>query len=221
MQGFYNILTRIKIQLDQDVMVNTVTTGDIFDIDLNKQTIFPLCHIMINSATLEENIWRFNISIFAMDIVDVSSEVNNNKFYGDTNEQDILNTQLAVLNRLYDVLNRGTLAQENYQLDSNPTNEPFTDRFENKLAGWVGTFDVIIPNEMTACDGTTYETCLPGQYIIKNTDNDIIEQGYINSGHTETITLDDVSIGIYVDNVLQTTVSIPYSTNETINVLWQ
>ena len=65
MQGFYNILTRIKIQLDQDVMVNTVTAGDIFDIDLNKQTIFPLCHIMINLATLEENIWRFNISIFA------------------------------------------------------------------------------------------------------------------------------------------------------------
>lgn len=221
MQGFYNILTRIKLQLEQDVMVNTVTTGDIFDIDLNKMTIFPLCHIMVNNATLEDNIWRFNLSVFAMDIVDVDSSMNVNKFYGDTNEQDILNTQLAVLNRLYDVLSRGTLAQDNYQLDSNPNNEPFTDRFENKLAGWVGTFEVIMPNEMTACDGVVYETCLPGHYIIKNTDNDIVEQGYINSGHTEIIVLNDIQIGIYVDDVLQDTINIPYSTNETINVLWQ
>ena len=29
--------------------------------------------------------------------------------------------------------------------------EPFVDRFENKLAGWTGTFDVVIQNDMTIC----------------------------------------------------------------------
>jgi hypothetical protein len=42
MTAYYDILTTIKAQLDADVFVNTVTQGDIFDIDLTKQTIFPL-----------------------------------------------------------------------------------------------------------------------------------------------------------------------------------
>lgn len=191
MQGFYNILTRIKYQLEQDPMVNTVTTGDIFEIDLNKQTIFPLCHLMVNNATLEENVWRFNISVFAMDVVDISKELVTDNFYGNTNEQDILNTQLAVLNRLYDVLNRGTLAQDLYVLANNPTNEPFTERFENNLAGWVGTFEVIIPNEMTACDSLPFVTpsCEAGHYIINDQDGNLLEDGYIASGGEETIVI--------------------------------
>jgi hypothetical protein len=42
MTAYYDILNTIKAQLDMDVFVNTVTQGDIFDIDLTKQTIFPL-----------------------------------------------------------------------------------------------------------------------------------------------------------------------------------
>ena len=41
-RGFYLLTQAIKDQLLNDVNVNTVTTGDIFDIDLSKQTIFPL-----------------------------------------------------------------------------------------------------------------------------------------------------------------------------------
>ena len=40
-RGFYQITETIKDQLLNDVNVNTVTTGDITDIDLSKQTIFP------------------------------------------------------------------------------------------------------------------------------------------------------------------------------------
>ena len=54
-RGFYQITETIKDQLFADDNINTVTTGDITDIDLNKQTIFPLCHIIvINNVTLEE-----------------------------------------------------------------------------------------------------------------------------------------------------------------------
>ena len=41
-RGFYQITNTIKDQLLADDNINTVTTGDITDIDLNKQTIFPL-----------------------------------------------------------------------------------------------------------------------------------------------------------------------------------
>ena len=48
-RGFYLITQTIKDQLLLDENVNTVTTGDLTEIDLSKQTIFPLSHIIINS----------------------------------------------------------------------------------------------------------------------------------------------------------------------------
>jgi hypothetical protein len=86
-----------------------------------------------------------------MDVVDVSKEPVTDLFRGNDNEQDILNTQLAVLNKLTQVLSRGTLFQDKYQLDGTITCEPFYDRFENELAGWTATFDVLIPNDITIC----------------------------------------------------------------------
>ena len=150
-RGYYLITETIKDKLLADVNVNTVTTGDITKVDLNKQTIFPLSHIIINQSILEEQVIRFNVSVLAMDVVDVSKEPVTDIFRGNDNEQDILNTQLAVLNKLTQVLSRGTLFQDKYQLDGTITCEPFYDRFENELAGWTATFDVLIPNDITIC----------------------------------------------------------------------
>ena len=150
-RGFYQITQTIKDQLLADVNVNTVTTGDITDIDLSKQTIFPLSHMMINSATLQEQVMSFNISILFMDIVDVSKSETTDIFRGNDNEQDVLNTQLAVANKLVQVLRMGTLYREKYQLEGDPTCEPFYDRFENEVAGWAVTFDVIIANDIDIC----------------------------------------------------------------------
>ena len=154
MQGFYNLSNKIRETLQLDAFVNTVTYGDLFDVDLNKQTIFPLSHFMIGNATMQSNIWSFNISLLCMDIVDESKNFANgipDEFRGNNNEQDVFNTQLAVANRLLELLLRGDLYVDKYQLDGNPTLEPFVDRFENKLAGWTVTFNVLIPNDMTIC----------------------------------------------------------------------
>ena len=151
MQGFYNITTKIKETLALDDFVNTVTYGDIFEIDLNKQDIFPLSHFIVNSATLNGSVWQFNMSLLCMDIVDESKEDVTDKFLGNDNEQDVLNTQMAVINRLLELLRRGDLHTELYQLEGSPSIEPFVDRFDNKLAGWTLTFDVLIPNGMTIC----------------------------------------------------------------------
>ena len=144
--GFYQITKTIKYQLLDDVNVNTVTTGDITDIDLAKQTMYPLSHVIVNNVTLEENIYRFNISVLAMDIVDQSKEAITDIFKGNNNEQDVLNTQLVVLNKLIQVLRMGTLYQNKYQLDGDPTCEPFYDRFENQVAGWA----VIVTGKLQA-----------------------------------------------------------------------
>ena len=151
MKGFYQVTQAIKDQLLADENVNTVTTGDITKIDLGKQSIFPLSHIIVNNVGNEDNILRFSMSVLSMDIVDVSKEEVVDVFVGNNNEQDILNTQLAVLNKLVQVLRGGTIYQNQYQLDGNPNFEPFYDRFENEMAGWALTFDVLVPNDISIC----------------------------------------------------------------------
>jgi len=131
--------------------VNTETKGDIFRVDLNKQTIFPLVHIIVNNVQFVNNVQQCNISVLAMDIVDISKDETEDIFTGNDNELDVLNTHLAVLNRMYEFLRRGDLYDDKFQVTGNPTCEPFIDRFENKLAGWTMTFDVLIPNDMTIC----------------------------------------------------------------------
>ena len=151
MIGFYTAIDKLKTHFDNDALVNSVSEGDIFQVDLAKQTIFPLVHIMVNSCTFEVNVSRFNISLIAMDLVDISKNENTNVYLGNDNTQDALNSTLAILNRAYDIMLHGSLAYDLFQIDGNPTCEPFTERFENLLSGWTMTFDVLVPNEMTIC----------------------------------------------------------------------
>ncbi len=158
-RGFYQVTETIKDQLLSDRNISTVTTGDISDINLRKQDIFPLAHILINNVTIQEQVLRFNITVLTMDIVNRSKAQVTDLFTGDNNDQDILNTQLAVINKLIQVLKRGGLyygssgvAQNNaYQLDGDPSCEPFYDRFDNELAGWSCNMDILIYNDITIC----------------------------------------------------------------------
>jgi hypothetical protein len=151
MSTFYQITQAIKNKLQEDLFVNTVTTGDIFKVDLNKQTIFPLSHIIVNSVSYQGAVLNYNISILSMDIVDESKDLTTDIFIGNDNEQDVLNTQLAVANRFLEVLSRGALA-EDYELVNNSASiEFFVERFENKIAGVTYTFDITIQNPMTIC----------------------------------------------------------------------
>tara|TARA_R100000541_G_scaffold59378_2_gene73179 strand:+ start:114 stop:617 length:504 start_codon:yes stop_codon:yes gene_type:complete len=161
-RGFYQVTEVIKNQLLNDPSVNTVSFGNIQDVDLSKQSMFPLSHIMVNSVSFLNNTLNFNISVISMDVVDVSKDAITNIFRGNNNEQDILNTQLEVQNRLIQELRKGDLYSKsiaevgagsvNYQVQGDPNTEPFSDRFENELAGWAVTFDVITNNDISICD---------------------------------------------------------------------
>jgi hypothetical protein len=150
MNQYYNVTDTIKTQLEADAFVNTVTHGDLFDIDLKKITMYPLSHVMINSVEYEGALLRFSVSVLAMDVVDISKVAVTDLFLSNDNEIDVLNTQLAVLTRLIKVLQDGA-NNNTFHLDGNPTIEPFTERFENYLAGWMATFDILVKHDMTQC----------------------------------------------------------------------
>lgn len=151
MTGFYYIVSTLRDYLKANGFTNTVSTGDIFEVDLAKQTIYPYVHIIVNNATPKENNISMNLSVLFMDIVDLSKEEVLNVFDGNDNLLDVLNTQLTLANKMVADLIRGSLYTSLVQLEGDALCEPFTDRFENKVAGWTVTFDLIVPNDMTIC----------------------------------------------------------------------
>jgi hypothetical protein len=151
MVGFYNLLDKLKEELLKSPFVKTVTYGDIYEVDLNKTTIFPLSHFIVNSATYNSQVITFSLSLICADIIDESKDNVTDQFRGNDNEQDIFNTQLNVVTRLMDMLQRGDLYADKFQLNGTPNIEAFTDRFDNKLAGWTVSFDIDVANDMSIC----------------------------------------------------------------------
>jgi hypothetical protein len=135
----YRLIEFIKTAFLDEPFCNTVTEGSIFDVDLSKQTIFPLTHIMINNATHQGNTILFNVSILLIDLCQ------------ETDKIDIWNNQLALGVRVMNLLNRGDLRNGEFELSGQPSFEPFTERFENDLAGWSLTFDIVSKNDITIC----------------------------------------------------------------------
>jgi hypothetical protein len=148
MNSFYNIIDKIKEVVVSEPFNNEITFGDIADIDLKKQSLFPLAHVMVNNSTINNNYVTFNITIFFMDLVDISNEQVTDLYRGNDNRQDILNTQLALATR---VIQKSDLYRDKFELINTASCEPFTERFDNMLAGWAVTFDCGTKDEMTYC----------------------------------------------------------------------
>lgn len=149
--SYYDIVTRLYKELNNNPLVNQVTKGPLDAITNAKQNIYPLAHVMVNNSTFETSIVRFNISIIAMDLVDYSKDETVNIYIGNNNEDDVLNTTLAILNRTFESMYRGAMDDDGYSLTGVATCEPFYDRFTDAVAGWTMTFDVEVANNMTIC----------------------------------------------------------------------
>ena len=150
-RAFFLMLDTIKDTLLNDKNVTSVTYGDLTDVDLSKQTIFPLSHILVNNATNDSQTMTFNITVLCMDVVDEQIVEPVDIFQRNNSEHYILNTQLAVTNRLYQLLHNGQLRLDGYQVDGEASCEPFVDRFSNNIAGWAVTFDLMVKNDLYLC----------------------------------------------------------------------
>ena len=139
MREYYDLVDKLNTYLDGSPSVNTVTFGDIFKVDLSKQTIFPLAHVNVQDVTFSDHIMTFNIQVICMDIVNENKDdklaAASSPYRGLDNKHDVFNTQLTVINGLQSSLRRGDLFEDRYQLVSDASANQFEDRFENLLAG--------------------------------------------------------------------------------------
>jgi hypothetical protein len=163
MKSYYDLVDKLNTYLSGSPSVNTVTFGDIFKVDLSKQTIFPLAHVNIQDVTFSDRIMTFTVQVVCMDIVDENKEdklaTDSVPHTGLDNKHDIFNTQLTVINGLQSALRRGDLFEDRYQLVSDASANQFEDRFENLLAGWSMTLTIEVPNDDMQLINATGDAC--------------------------------------------------------------
>ena len=146
----------------------TTSVGDIWQIDMEKNTKFPLLHITPTSVNTGDSELIYTFQVFIMDMVseDENWTLNNQNANFPklvkqlSNEQDVYNECLQISTDIIGILRhseRQSLAGVNdindalYFTDGQFSIEPFQERFDNLCAGWVFTINVVVQNDFQTC----------------------------------------------------------------------
>ena len=144
--GIYRVDKVIATAL-QNAGFKRVTFGQEGEVDLQKQSIYPLAHMTINSNTQTSSISTFSYEITILDLVDVNSESPRdslNQMSLTTNIEDVFHD----LSYKWSVAWRGIKQAANNQIelpDSVTLNAGYAE-VQNKLAGYTIAFEITIPN---------------------------------------------------------------------------
>lgn len=160
---YNNLVDTLKSLGAQHQQITTTTTGDIFDIDLSKNTLFPLMHINGVNVTTGPSTLTYNFQIFIMDLVSEKSnwtQANIQSASKLSNEQEVLSDCLQICTDIISIF-RHSQWQAQLSLDINAgvyfaegefTIEPFSERFDNELTGWVFPLSIIVENDFQTCN---------------------------------------------------------------------
>lgn len=148
MNSLFALTDAIKNELDNNVLLNSVTYGDVDEIELLKSNRYPLAHVGISTGTISDATSDINLSvIFIQQVDDVKEQedsFNDSELYAQNN-------MLSAATRLVQVLKRGDLYQQGFQLEEDATVDFFGDRFTDKVAGVTVDMTVTIKNQASIC----------------------------------------------------------------------
>ena len=160
---YNNVVNTLKNIGDQHHQIATITTGDIFDINLEKMEKFALMHINPVNVTTGEFGLTYNFQIFICDLVSEKAdwtEATIQSANNLSNEQEVLSETLQISVDIISML-RHSLQQSIegvddinkalYFAEGQQTLEPFTERFDNLLTGWVFSIGILVANDFDAC----------------------------------------------------------------------
>jgi len=159
MDSVYDVIEKIRDFLREGDYTNSVTFGNLSDLDLNKLNIYPFVHIKLENATVNDTTIDFTLKIWAADIVDKYKEENftdtldatdEDRIYKGDNLMNVLNTQFQVVNRLFQSLTRADLRDDGYHTNPELVAEPL-DSFTMELAGWTTDIVITIRNNFPIC----------------------------------------------------------------------
>ena len=160
---YNNVVNTLKNIGNQHEQIETVTTGDIFDINLEKMEKFALMHVNPVSVTAGDFGLTYSFQIFICDLVSEKAnwtEANFQSANNLSNEQEVLSECLQISVDIISMLRHSEHQSTQdvddinapvYFAEGQQTLEPFTERFDNLLTGWVFSLDVLVANDFNAC----------------------------------------------------------------------
>ena len=153
MNTYFKLRDALKTAINEEKFNNTVTSGNIANVMaiLNKQVIFPLANIQINSSSVDAQTISYNVTIFYLDLVDFSKDEETDLFNGNDNTEDIIATQLELSVNVLRKLQRDSRFNQDFEIFTVLNQDHFEDTLKDKLAGVAATLDIVMKTDMTIC----------------------------------------------------------------------
>ena len=161
---YNNVIDTLKNLGEQHKVIQTTTTGDIYEIDLNKNTLYPLLHINPVNVQTGQSTLIYNFQIFIMDLVSEKNTWTSSNYISASNlsnEQEVLSECLQICTDIIGMLRHSVWQSETNPIDINEpimfgegefTLEPFNERFDQLVTGWVFTLPIIVQNDFQTCN---------------------------------------------------------------------
>lgn len=147
--NYYQIITDIKTQLTA-AGFNTVTFGELDEVDIQRENIFPVAHIIPETAGIGRQPFTYQFTIVAFDLVifpkgNLTDE--KDAFHGQDNTQDVFSDIHYRLAKFAEYFKRNT---HDYEIEE-PDIDPFKERWESLVAGWTMGLNLSAKNYASIC----------------------------------------------------------------------
>ena len=141
MAAFLDTTNKIIEWHEGHATINEVTFGDGNELDLSKQTTFPLVHIIPTSTTFNEGVTGFSYQLIYLDLYSTSKH-----------------DKVAVLDKMWEAVagfnkaaSGGSLFDSLVRVSTGNTAEVQYDVRQNRLYGWSLDLTVTTPNGLINC----------------------------------------------------------------------
>ena len=158
---YNNAIDTLKSLGEQHEQITTTTTGDIWKIDMN-DTLFPLFHINPVNVSTGLSSLTYNFQLFVMDAVSEKenwTEANLQSADYLSNEQEVMSSCLQVCVDIISMMRHSKwqgageldIDEPVYFTEGEYTLEPFQERFDDLLTGWVFSIGIVVQNDFQTC----------------------------------------------------------------------
>jgi len=152
---YYNVLDYFKTIMENHPSIADVSQGGIDRIDNRQFPEYPIGNVTILGADFNEKNTEYSIQLIVADKV----KLKNNESVGPTNidtipfydVNDVVDIHANTLAIINDLLSYTQYSVQSFEIVGGITNEPFADRFNNGLAGFVSLFTLVTHNDRPRC----------------------------------------------------------------------
>ena len=161
---YNNAIDTLKQLGVEHEQIATTTTGDIWKIDLAKNTLFPLFHVNPVNVSTGQSSLTYNFQLFVMDSVSEKENWTEENFQSAdylSNEQEVMSSCLQICTDIIGMFRHSKwqsadktttdINEPVYFTEGEYTLEPFQERFDNLLTGWVFSIGIVVENDFQTC----------------------------------------------------------------------